>query len=368
MRICVIGAGPCGLYLASHVRSHEVVVHEEHSVVGLPRHCTSLVSIRGLQELGLYRKELVLNRFRYIEVIGPSAYPRYRLDFRHYVACVVDRPGLERYLLQEVLNRGHVVKLRSRVVAVDPHGIVYTQDGAREVYDVVVVAEGGYAALTKQLGLYDYMLTKLWGIQVDVLLEHPIDSSTFTVIFDRVLSKKFFAWIVPISDRCVRVGLGDYRVSIDKLCTLCRYVEKVLDLRIKRWCSEVFGGVITLGPPLSLVKSRGSCIVVGDALGFTKPLTGGGVVLGLTYCRWVANYLNSTEVFDPKVVRKYLYSKLANIHLKMSFLKHFTRVFHLVGNGVLRSTLQLVRLLIEDLEGVDFDDHTTLLLKLLHLR
>ena len=42
MKVAVVGAGPAGLAFAG--RYGDAEVFEEHLEVGLPRHCTSLVS------------------------------------------------------------------------------------------------------------------------------------------------------------------------------------------------------------------------------------------------------------------------------------------------------------------------------------
>ena len=51
----VIGGGPAGLITASELAQarSSVLVLEEHSQVGLPDHCAGLVSISGLERIGI---------------------------------------------------------------------------------------------------------------------------------------------------------------------------------------------------------------------------------------------------------------------------------------------------------------------------
>jgi len=57
VRIAVIGAGPAGLSVAAALKGAEVF--EEHNAVGLPRHCTSLVSAVSAERVGIPREVVV---------------------------------------------------------------------------------------------------------------------------------------------------------------------------------------------------------------------------------------------------------------------------------------------------------------------
>ncbi|MEM3326132.1 MAG: hypothetical protein QXK63_01660 [Thermoproteus sp.] len=131
MRIAVIGAGPAGLSLASRI---DAEVFEEHLEVGLPRHCTSLVSGVSAEGLGI-PKGIVLNKYEDLLVTdleGREVY--FRVKGGVYL---LDRPGLE----QRLAERVGAIKLGERVEAIrGPY--LYTSKGRHGPYDYIVVAEG----------------------------------------------------------------------------------------------------------------------------------------------------------------------------------------------------------------------------------
>ena len=53
--VLVIGGGPSGLLAAREAASKgaEVLVLEEHKEIGVPNHCTGILSVEGLQRLGV---------------------------------------------------------------------------------------------------------------------------------------------------------------------------------------------------------------------------------------------------------------------------------------------------------------------------
>ena len=60
--VIVVGGGPSGLISAHRVAAdgHRVLVLEEHETIGEPDHCAGLLSVSGLDSLGLQPPEDVI--------------------------------------------------------------------------------------------------------------------------------------------------------------------------------------------------------------------------------------------------------------------------------------------------------------------
>ncbi len=115
----VAGAGPSSLYLLRITKNHDITAFEEDPPkLGLPRHCTGLVSINGAIGLGIYRREIVIGRYSRVRIINgeDGAAVEFRLP-RHSI-IMLDRPGLEESLYEGVgVEFGRRVKEATRGAA-----------------------------------------------------------------------------------------------------------------------------------------------------------------------------------------------------------------------------------------------------------
>ncbi|AFA40604.1 Dehydrogenases (flavoproteins) [Pyrobaculum oguniense TE7] len=323
VRVAVVGAGPAGLAFASEFGDADVF--EEHPEVGLPRHCTSLVSASSAEAVGI-PQSLVLAKYGYLTVTdleGRSIYFR----VKHGV-YLIDRPGLEQWLASGV---GRI--FTNRKVVATRGGYVYTSDGSNHgPYDYVVLAEGAARRLS---GRYGHVV-RLPGLQVDV--KSGVGLPGITVVYNQKLSKSYFAWIVEVDKGLYRVGLADHCCTVQKLFKLVKLVrgEPV---------GKPFGGGVLAGPPLrQLVWGRE--ILVGDAGGLVKPLSGGGIILAVRSGRLAAEALARGEIAQYEEATRWV-----RLRLRLAFA-----AFRLLyGMRLVDKALQLLNG--GEYVAVDYDDH-----------
>lgn len=286
MRIALVGAGPSNLHLARMLRGYDVHLFEEDNRLGIPLHCTGLVSEGMARLLGIGEKVFV-NKYDEVHIApGLSGKGGVLLRFTYNRVVMLDRPGLENYLYERSSIR--YVHLGKRVLDVRPSGFLKAAGGHEDKFDLVVVGEGSRNILNRVLGIE---LRTLMGIQVDAkssyLKELIPDEHHIVVLVGTKFSSGFFSWIVPIDHDTFRVGVVDKAPYVK---ARFRLLSNRLNLVEKR----VFGGKVVLGSSTPRY-GLGKLAVVGDATGITKSLTGGGIITGMVSSAILAKAIAEDE-------------------------------------------------------------------------
>ncbi len=276
--VVVVGGGPAGLQSARFLARSglSVVLLEEHSSVGLPQHCTGLVSLEGLAKHILVSDEkVVVNKVRGAWFIGPSGV-RLLVERSEPVAAVVNRPLLEQLLFDEVARRACAL-LGMRV-----------QPELLSTGSPVVVATGVGGLPGSRRG---YVLPAL---QFDYLLSRSCGCDHVYVFLGSQYSKGLFAWAVPLSEKVYRVGLASKGNVLLRLELLLKRLYDLTGCAKPERRLAVYGGAVYTGGMVDRLV-RGNMILVGDAAGQTKPSTGGGLVYLSIAAKKLAEALSAGE-------------------------------------------------------------------------
>jgi len=304
--IAVIGAGPSGLIAAREAarRGREVLVLEEHAEIGVPCHCAGLLSLKGLVEIQIPPDEsFVQNRVRGAHFFSPS-----RLSFTverdEPVACVVNRAQLDRFLARQAIESGAHLKLDSKVQSIRQLDgkIMLVGDFGTIRAGIVIDAEGIASHLIREMDLHPLPFEdSLPALQYD-LEDVDADSGYVEIHIGRELAPSFFAWVIPLRRKSIRVGLA---------CKGANPREKLEGFIRDRFGedpepSRVYtrsGLIVTSGP-----ISRTFCdnfLVVGDVAGQVKPTTGGGVIWG-GICAMIAGRVAAEAVETGNLTQRFL--------------------------------------------------------------
>jgi len=287
--IIVIGAGPAGLYTALRAAEEklDVVVLEEHPAVGVPIHCTGIVS-GETNRLYKIPEEIVLSRPSSCQVISPGGHVAQLEDPGEEIA-ILDRAAFDRALAASVVDAGGVVRTSCRV------------DHIRNGYQFVEVetSEGERLrarALVLGCGV-TYRFHALLGTRLPAPILHTAQlevaatpAGPLEVHVGRAVAPEGFAWLVPF-----RRGERSYLkagalLRGDASAYLQQFLARpAVAARLQEVPGEPIRRLLPLAPAARSYASR--VVAVGDAAGLTKPVTGGGIFYSLLSAQLAAETL-----------------------------------------------------------------------------
>lgn len=263
----VVGAGPVGNTAARLCaeKGLSVLVIEEHPTIGHPVQCAGLLSNAAFAACGVSMKSV------YRTVSGAKIYPENGTPLSFDVGCtkayVVDRMGLDAETAARAVDAGADFTVKTCVTSInEDKKIIHTADGKEIPYRILIAADGPRSAAARSFGVAPskYMYA---GIQAEV----PYAIDTPQVELYPNAAPDFFAWAIPVTDTVSRIGL----------CGTNEVPELFAAFK-KRFSESTFHFVTGTIPIGIREKICGpSWMLTGDAAGFPKPTSGGGIYTGI---------------------------------------------------------------------------------------
>lgn len=258
--IVVAGGGLTGLYYANKMAElgYKTAILEEHNQIGEPSHCAGIISEAYLQ-VEPKLSQFIVNKAEELRVISPSG----KEAIIEGTAYIIDRVSYDKHLGELCESAGAKIFLGKKFDGINSKGI---KAGKLFIgYKIAAIADGAKSWLGRKINPRKL----LPGVQVRARLR--VNSSQVTVMLGSKIAPEFFAWIVPEDERTARIGLAGLRPGGHLKMLLKRLdVSRVLTRH---------AGLIPITFPRKICLDR--LIFLGDAAGFVKATTGGGIVPGL---------------------------------------------------------------------------------------
>lgn len=279
-RIIVVGAGVAGSHAALEAARNgsKVLLLEEHPQIGVPSHCSGVVSLKGLTMLGIVPQPAFSQRTIHGAIFYPPKGEPLELRTKQPVAEIINRAKFDQYVGKKAITAGVELHTKTRVSKFEryPSGSVgvSVQDGPGFEGEIVIDASGAGSRLAEQAGLETPDWTQLLpGLQYE-LAETQKQGDLVELFFGSHRAPGFFAWSIPTGDHSARVGLASRKSNVKKLLD---------DLVRENWPRSTIEGTksgsVLVSGPIDKCWSQ-NFLVVGDAASQVKQTTGGGIVIG----------------------------------------------------------------------------------------
>ena len=279
--LAIVGGGPAGLLTARRCAEAglDVLLLEEHARIGEPVHCTGILSFETAA-LAKIPDEIVLGRLQRARLVSPAGAAcdvRWAASGNEEI-LVVDRGHFDRSLAEQAQRAGAVIRTGARVdgVEVGDQGVTLDVGGQDVAARACVLACGVSYRLHRQLG-FGLPGQVVHTAQIEVDAEA---SETVELCFGRDVAPDGFLWAVPVK-RGNRTGLKLGALARgDAGAYLSRFISRPkIRARLRSSPGRIIRRLLPLEPGPQTSADR--VLLVGDAGGFTKPTTGGGIYYSL---------------------------------------------------------------------------------------
>jgi len=290
--VIVVGAGPVGSATAEALAraSLRVALLEEHAHIGLPDHCSGLVSPRTLEVAGVAEETVGLARFNSARVWGPGGKALW-LRSDSVQAIVIDRPRFDHILADRAARAGATLMLGTRACRFERlgDGIRVEARAGENILrlhaPLLIGADGANSRVARWVNQRTgtgHAYEIIPAIKADIAFEGP-GTDTIEIFVGNSIAPGWFGWIIPVGDGVARVGIGATRAPQ-------HYLKVLFNLIRYRFGDYVVRGTraapLPLGPGRDFVSD--GVMLVGAAARQTKPTTGGGIYFGLRAARLAA--------------------------------------------------------------------------------
>ena len=275
--VLIIGGGPVGSQVAYRLAGmgYDVAVVEERGKPVGRVCCTGIISQVCASSFAI-DEGVILRRVRSARLFSPSS-KLIRLWRRENQTCIIDRSAFDMAMASLAQSKGALYMLNSSARDVKADGdrivveVAHDGKGLKLEARAAVIATGFGTRLPRELGkIGDFVI----GAQAEV---ETRGIEEVEVYLGQAIAPGFFAWLVPTLPGRALVGLLSRRhpeFYLKKLMSYLYAQGKVTSAENSFDCRGV-----TLKP---LARTYGErLLVVGDAAGQVKPITGGGIYYGL---------------------------------------------------------------------------------------
>lgn len=280
----VVGGGVAGSYIASKLKGEILLIEKNKKI--LPKD-SGIVSKR-FSAIFPDGKHLIKFKINKIECTSPSGFV-FSLKSEEQFAYILRRRRFSRFLLSKAKKNADIMReMVQSVEFFNDHATVKTNEGSYDTR-MVIGCDGSNSIVRKSMKIENPRLAL--GIMVKTPRKMEGEISVF---FNKYFSPDFFSWIIPMNREYGSMTAIRPKEYFD-------YFRKNMYLPNGKMYAYMI--------PYTYTKSYSNrAILVGDACGQNKPLTGGGIVFSLLashFAIMIANDAIEEKRFDSNFLSYY---------------------------------------------------------------
>ena len=355
--VVVAGGSIAGLLCAREISSKgfTVLVIEEDYEIGTPEHCGGLVSISGLNEIGVipFRKTFE-HKIEHAKITSPNG-NSFTINSKKQKVIEISRRELDKQIAFQAQNNGTVIKVRTSFQEKTKTGIRTNEENidCKIFVDARGVSSLIHRDRTGILSSAQYEIYAKW-----------IRNGKVEVIFDQEKYPGFFAWIIPSSEGKGKVGIAGRGINVSE--TMDNFLKDRGEFSTIR---KIFAPIWIKGPIKKFVENE--TVFIGDAAGQAKPTTAGGIFTsgmgGVFAGQAISKFLETGSHEDLKQYQKRWTSRFGKEFEKQSLAR---KVLERIDNDTINQLFDSItpEIIKEVSEKDDFDFHTGSIIRLLGLK
>ena len=354
----VIGGGSvAGLLCAREIASKgfSVIVIEEDYEIGTPEHCGGLVSLSGLEELGVipFRKTFD-HMIESAKVSSPNG-KSFTINSKKQKVVEISRRELDKQIAFQAQKNGAVIKVKTSFQEITDTGIRTNEE--KIDCKIFVDARGVSSLIHKdRTGI---LSSAQYEIYADWIHKGKVE-----VIFDQEKYAGFFAWVIPSGEGKGKVGVAGRGIKVSEtLDNILRDKGKYSTIR------KIFAPIWIKGPIKKFVE--GKTVIIGDAAGQAKPTTAGGIFTsgmgGIYAGQAISEFLKTNNSEDLEQYQKKWTERFGKEFEKQILAR---KLLERIDNNTINKLFESItpEIIKEISEKDDFDFHTGSIIKLLGLK
>ena len=355
--VVIAGGSVAGLLSAREISSNgfSVLVIEEDYEIGTPEHCGGLVSIAGLEELGVipFRKTFD-HMIESAQISAPDG-GSFEINSKKQKVIEISRRELDKQIAFQAQKNGAVIKVKTSFQEITDTGIRTNEENID--CKIFVDARGVSSLIHKdRTGIIS-------SAQYEIYADW-IHKGQVKVMFDQEKYPGFFAWVIPSDEGKGKVGVAGRGINVVE--ALDKILEEKENYSIIR---KIYAPIWIKGPIANFID--GKTIIVGDAAGQAKPTTAGGIFTsgmgGIYAGQAISKFLKTNNQSELLEYQKKWNERFGEEFAKQIFAR---KILERIDNQTINKLFKSITPeIIKDIsEKDDFDFHTSSIIKLLGMK